>query len=101
MSSIEIGSTRGNMVGGAVDNPGTGQRAGGMVTGRLRMRKGYLPKAPRYDAERQMDPRGFHVYKRNVECFVEIATAVSPEEQIGAREIVPVPRRDGREQVRR
>jgi len=47
--------------------------------------KGYLPKVPGYDGDRQKEPNGFQVYKRKVEGFVQIAKAVIPEDQIGAR----------------
>ena len=47
--------------------------------------KGYLPKVPGLDGDRQKDPKNYHTYKRRVESFVAIANAVIPEEQIGAR----------------
>ena len=47
--------------------------------------KGYLPKVPGYDGDRQKNPKGFQIYKRKVEGFVVIAKAVIPEEQIGVR----------------
>ena len=37
--------------------------------------KGYLPKVPGYDGDRQKEPKGFQVYKRKVEGFVQIRSA--------------------------
>ena len=40
--------------------------------------KGYLPKVPGFDGDRQKDPKSFQHYRRRVESFVAIAKAVIP-----------------------